>query len=155
MELDAVPYLTGGYYGSLWLGKDAWRLRGVIAKTNLPHAFTPDGFEDYAITAGALIVDYFPCAQAGEYRGPWIGSGFEYWRSTVENEHTGDRRSFDNTIFTLGGGYVWRLTQHLYVNPWVAGHVIIAGDTTKPIGDDEFKAERFTPEASVKLGWIF
>jgi len=58
-ELDALPYVTGGYYGSVWYGLDRVRFRGVIAKVETPEFILEEGFENNKINAYAFIVDYF------------------------------------------------------------------------------------------------
>jgi hypothetical protein len=36
IELDALPYATGGYFAGAWIGKDQWRTRALLADVNLP-----------------------------------------------------------------------------------------------------------------------
>jgi hypothetical protein len=58
-ELDALPYITGGYYGSVWSGRNQFRLRGVISEVNVPSFATEDNFKENKIKAYALIIDFF------------------------------------------------------------------------------------------------
>ena len=46
-ELDLLPYISGGYYVSLWYGKYHLRYRGVYANTNLPSLAVPEGFKNH------------------------------------------------------------------------------------------------------------
>jgi hypothetical protein len=59
VELDALPYLTGGYYGSAWVGYKNLRFRLVAAKAETPSFVVADGFENLDTKAYAFIVDYF------------------------------------------------------------------------------------------------
>lgn len=152
VELDVLPYATGGYYGSFWVGRDRLRVRPVIARTTLPDFMVDDGFENADIDAAALIVDYF--FQEG-FKGFWAGGGVEYWQNSIENATSGDRATWSNTIATVGGGYIWRLKSGLYINPWAAGHLVVGGPTEVAVGDAVYEPSRFSPEVSVKLGWAF
>jgi len=151
-ELDALPYATGGYYGSAWYGLDRLRFRTVVAKINTPSFALEDGYEDNWINAYVLLVDYF---FDKNFRGFWVGAGFEYWDNEIEHEQETVTASYDNTIFTVGGGYVWKFHGNFYLNPWIAGHFIIAGDSDVQVGSRIFNPKGFTPEGSIKIGWHF
>ena len=79
----------------------------------------------------------------------------EFWKHEVKNKSDGVVGNFNSTVATLGAGYVWSITRHFYLNPWAAVHVIVGGDTETVIGNDVYKTNRVTPEASLKLGWYF
>lgn len=151
-ELDALPYLSGGWYGSAWVGRDRVRIRPVVASTELPSFLVEEGFSDAKVEAYALIVDWF---FRDDFRGFWVGAGAEYWKSSVTNETNGGTADWNNTVATVGGGYVWKIAGNFYVNPWVAGHLIVGGPTSVPAGGATYNPKRFSPEASVKLGWHF
>lgn len=151
-ELDVLPYATGGYYGSAWVGRGRIRVRPVVASTSLPDFFVEDGFRNAEVDAYAVIVDYF---FRDGFRGFWVGAGAEYWENRVENEADGGTAEWNNTVATVGGGYVWKFAGNFYVNPWVAGHLVVGGPTSVTAGGATYSPKRFTPEASVKLGWHF
>ena len=60
-----------------------------------------------------------------------------------------------DTIFTIGGGYVWKFHKNFYLNPWVAGHLSIAGDKAVVVDESTYEPPLFLPEISLKLGWHF
>src|SRR5947208_5696485 len=33
VEIDVLPYILSGYYGSLWVGRGQWRARAVVSRT--------------------------------------------------------------------------------------------------------------------------
>lgn len=152
IELDAVPWLTGGHYLSGWYGKDHFRYRAVASKINVPDSFAKQGFKDWQITAYALIMDYFP---RREQTGIWYGGGFEYWQSKIANQADNISAEYHNTVFTVGLGYVWPLTDSLYLNPWAALHRVIGGDENISVGNQTYRQDRTEASASVKLGWRF
>jgi len=152
IELDALPYISGGYYGSVWYGVDHFRFRGVITKTTVPQFILPEGFKNNRLNVIAFIVDYFP---QQEFRGWWIGSGVEIWNATIEHENESVAPSYSNTVFTVGGGYVWKFYKNFYLNPWAAGHLMVAGDRAVAVGSWSYKPAVFTGEMSLKVGWHF
>lgn len=152
VELDALPWLTGGYYLSGWYGKDHLRYRGVVANIKVPDSFIDEGFKDKDITAYAMIVDYFP---RRNLTGIWYGAGLEYWQSKITNKTDNATAEYDNTVFTVGLGYVWQLTESIYLNPWAALHIVVAGDKDITVGSQTYQQETTTPSGSIKLGWQF
>lgn len=154
-EIDALPYLTGGHYFSVWTGMDNLRLRAVYTNFNAPSFIIPEGFEDQETNAYTLLVDYFPLAEKGTFEKLWIGVGLEYWKNSVKNSASKIKGNYDNLIFTFGGGYVWKIWGNFYLNPWAACHIALNGTEEKTIGGAAFEPKAFLYEASLKLGWYF
>ena len=152
-ELDVLPYFTGGYYGSIWYGHGPVRGRFIVANTNVPSFFIPTGFKDYNLQVYALIGDYF--IQSSSFEKLWVGLGVEYWDGTIVSESTEISADHNNYVITIRLGYVWKFYKNFYLNPWFGLHIIAAGDTSVPVGNEEFKPPVITPEISLKLGWHF
>lgn len=165
-ELDALPYLSNGWYFSGWVGfkQSQIRLRPIIAKSDVPSFMLDSDFKKNTLRVNAFVVDYF---FKPDFKGFWIGTGFEQWNGkittkevlpTYENWIVPEQsmtKSYKSYVFTLGGGYVWKIYKNLYLNPWVAGHLKIGGENNVAVGSKVFKPSRFIPEASLKLGWHF
>ncbi|MDP3443652.1 MAG: hypothetical protein Q8T08_12405 [Ignavibacteria bacterium] len=151
-ELDLLPYISGGYYVSAWYGVDQFRFRAILTKTKVPQFAVANGYTDNKLNVYAFITDYFFMKN---FEGFWIGTGLEYWDSQIKFEAENKTTSYNNSVFTLGGGYVWKLYKNFYLNPWVAFHYIIAGDKEVRVGSSTFKPNVFTPEASIKIGLHF
>jgi hypothetical protein len=154
-ELDVLPYATGGYYGSGFLGRDGWKFRYVVARTNLPSFMVTDGFEDKRTDAYALLADRFLGARRGKLEGFWIGGGGEYWRNRVRTDASPAYTNYQNYLLTLGGGYVWKFSKHFYLNPWVGGHFVVAHARAIRVSGEIYTQPVFTAEASAKLGITF
>jgi len=152
VELDALPYVSGGYYMSGWIGHGRIRVRPVATKTTLPSFVVQGGFKNADLEVYAVIVDYFP---RHGFRGFWAGAGAEYWRNNIENASNGGTARWDNAVATIGGGYVWNFAGSFYLNPWAAGHLVVGGPTGVNAGGSIYSPKRFTPEVSIKLGWHF
>ena len=152
VEIDVLPYLLSGYYGSMWIGEGQWRARAVVSRSTLPSFVVQDGFEDHRIDVIAALVDHF--FKPG-FRGFWVGGGAEYWNNDVRSKATGQSASWNNVAATAGGGYVWKFHGNFYLNPWGAGHLIVGGDTKVPVGTETYEPNRLTGEVSLKAGWHF
>ncbi|GJQ32598.1 MAG: hypothetical protein HBSAPP04_14370 [Ignavibacteriaceae bacterium] len=151
-ELDLLPYISNGYYLSAWYGTGRFRIRGVLTKTTIPGFMLKDGFKDNKLTVYAGIVDYF---FNDNFKGAWVGAGFEAWESEIRNENSSGTATYNNKILTLGGGYVWKFFDNFYLNPWAALHYIVGGETEIRLGNSVHKPGVLTPEVSIKLGWHF
>lgn len=152
LEIDALPYITGGYYGSVWAGLGRLRIRGVYSKVYQPKFVLPDGFKENKLSAYTVLADYF---FDDNFRGPWAGAGFEYWKNNVKTNDGRAEGAFNTYVFTLGGGYVWYFSRHFYLNPWFAGHLRLDNNSNVRFGEAVYKTPRILGEASLKIGFAF
>ncbi len=151
-ELDALPYIAGGFYGSIWYGRNQMRYRTVITKITTPEFVLKDGFTNNDMYVYALITEYF--FKPG-FEGWWVGTGLEYWDAEIQTDAKLSTAEYENYIFTVGSGYAWKFHKNFYLNPWAAVHVRIAGDSEVPVDNRVFEPAPILPEISVKLGWHF
>lgn len=155
IEIDALPYVTGGSYISSWFGCERYRLRLVLSDVNIPEFIYSDDFKDWNSKAGAIIFDYFWNPQKQPLSGPWIGFGLEHWDNEIVEKSSGAKAHFDQEVLTVGGGYVHYLSKHCFINPWIAGHLRLNGDSKIQVGSKTFENKPLQFEASLKLGWKF
>ena len=151
-EADALPYLTGGYYGSVWAGHNHLRYRAIVTQITTPSFMLEDGFTNNKIQSYTAIADYFFSEGFEKW---WVGSGFEYWKGLIQSDRKLSTARYNNVIFTAGGGYVWKFYRNFYLNPWVAVHCKIGGDNAVDVDGIRFHPAFATPEASLKIGWHF
>jgi hypothetical protein len=154
-ELDALPFATGGYYGSVVAARDAWRIRGVAARSTVPGFMVSDGFKDKRTDAYAFLVDRFLGPRREHRQGFWIGGGVELWRNRIRHEGVSSYTQYSNVMLTAGGGYVWQISRHFYLNPWAGAHFAVAGERQINVSGRLYQQPMFTPEASIKLGFTF
>jgi hypothetical protein len=152
IELDALPYITGGYFAAAWVGKDHWRLRALTAGVNKPDWVTEKGFTNHHVTAYALVVDYF---LKPEYQGWWIAGGPVYWKSTIQTDAKLQTTHFDNLLLNGSLGYNWKFFHRFYLSPWAGMSIRVSGDKGIPVDSKTFTLPLFNPEASLKLGFYF
>lgn len=155
IEIDALPYVTGGSYISSWVGLKNYRLRLVLSDVNVPEFVYSDDFKDWNSKAVALICDYFWNPQNNPFSGPWVGFGLEHWDNEIVEKSSGTKASFEQEVFTVGGGYVYYLSKNCFINPWVAAHLRLNGDSEILVGSKTFENKPLQFEASLKLGWKF
>ncbi|MEZ4808972.1 MAG: hypothetical protein R2819_01315 [Allomuricauda sp.] len=152
VELDVLPYLTGGYYGSVWAYNNHFRYRAVITHVTTPEFMVKDGFTNNEIQGYALIADYFFSPKFEKW---WIGSGIEYWDAQIQSDQKLSTSDYDVFMLTFGSGYVWNIGKNFYVNPWAALHFRLEGDNKVMVDGNEFNTPAFIPECSLKVGWYF
>jgi len=152
LELDFLPYATGGYFGGIWAGKGHWRGRLLAAKATKPDFLLPDGFSENNIHAYALLADYF---LQPDFRGWWLAAGAVYWDNNIR--YDADQRSggYKSYLLSGGAGYNWKFFRNFYLSPWVGLHVRIAGDDTVAFPTTTYQPPRLNPEGSLKVGWHF
>ncbi len=154
-EMDVLPYATKGYYGSAFAGWRGWRLRAVAARSTMPSFLVTNGFEGKRTDAYALLVDRFFGARRERLEGFWIGGGGEYWRNRIRTEASPQLAHYGSFALTAGGGYAWKVSRHVYVNPWAGGHFVASGERKIQVSGKTYEQPIFTPEVSVKVGFIF
>jgi len=151
-ELDVLPYLTGGYFGAIWVGKGHIRARALYAKVNMPDFIVPEGFTNNTIKSFALVGDYF---LDNEQKGLWFGGGAVYWNGEIQSDLQLEMASYKSYLLNGSMGYVWNLGQKFYLSPWAGISLRFAGDKEIEVDDDIFKPRLLNPEMSVKLGYRF
>jgi len=150
VELDVLPYATGGYFGAAWVARGPYRLRGLHARVHMPEFVVEDGFTNNNIDAFALLVDRFP-----ESNGLWFGGGMVYWRGDIQSDARIETTDYDSYLLNGGMGYVYYLTRHLYASPWAGLSIRMGGDADVVVDGQKFEPPRLNPEASLKFGWAF
>ena len=153
-EIDALPYITGGYYFSAWIGikNIQQRIRPVYSKVNMPDfMYDTDAFDRNTIVSYAIFTDYF---FKPDFKSFLISTGIEYWDGEIEGKFS-ETAKYNNWIFTLGVGYTWKFYNNFYLNPWIAGRVRIAGDEEVNVGNYIYETPFIAPGVSLNIGWHF
>lgn len=157
-NLDLLPTALSaangklGYAPQVWLGIGHARIRFVGAHLEPPNAFAfaPTGFRNPTTTAFASIIDY---TSGNRFDHWWIGSGFELWQSSIEHDRVQGTARWNSSIFTVGGGYIWRFAGDFFVDPWAGGHVVLNPQTVS-LGAFDYKPFPLQGEVSLKVGWF-
>ena len=106
----------------------------------------------HATDVGAAIVDY---VFGDHFRGAWLGTGFEFWHSSMGHaDHPGQRVQWNSGVFTVGGGYIFPIAGNFYIEPWAAGHLVV-NDPNPRLGEAEYRPMRLSGEVSLKVGVFF
>lgn len=152
IELDVLPYATGGYFGAGWLGKDVWRVRALTAFVKKPDWSTKKEFSNHQIHAYALVVDRF---LKKDWKGWWAGTGVVYWKSTIQTDAKIQTAQFNNLLLNGSIGYNITLCKHVYLSPWASLNLKLAGDKNVLVDNKNYTLPTLNPEASLKLGYTF
>ncbi len=152
IEQDVLPYVTGGYYFGAWAGTSHVRARALLAHVNKPDFIVPNGFTTNIVTAYALVGDYF---LKTNWEGWWLSGGVVYWDSSIQSNQKLSTVRYENFLVNGSVGYNWRFAKHFYVSPWAGIHLRVGGATNVSVDGTSFGTPVLTPEASVKVGWVF
>lgn len=152
IELDVLPYATGGYFGAVCAGNDRWRMRILTANVNKPDWSTKKGFNSHNIHAYAMVVDYFP---GSGWRKWWIGAGPVLWKSKIKADGSDNNSVFSNFLLNGSLGYNLGLGKHFYLSPWMGLSLNVAGDKDIMVGNKVYNLPLLNPEASLKIGAHF
>ena len=141
-----------GYAPQVWLGIGHARIRFVGAHLQPPDAiaFAPDGFRRPTTTVLATIIDY---TFGPRFDGWWIGSGVEAWQSSIQHEAAPGTARWNSTVFTLGGGHIWRVAGDFFLDAWVGAHAVLNPQTVT-LGRFDYKPFPLQGEGSLKVGWF-
>ncbi len=152
IELDALPYITGGYFGAGFIGKGHWRLRALTASVNKPDWSINKNFSNNHVEAYAVVVDRF---FKKSWSGWWIGGGLVYWKSKIQTQDKLQTAKFQNSLLNGSLGYNFKLNKHFYLSPWAGMSLRVGGDQKTPLDQTTYTLPLLNPEASLKLGLIF
>lgn len=152
VELDVLPYITGGYFGAAWMGKNHWRIRALTATVNKPDWSTKKGFVNHHIEAYAVVGDYF---FKPDWKGFWLGGGLVHWKSTIQSSAKVQTATLNNWLLNGSMGYHFSLSKKIYLSPWGGLSFRVAGDKNVAVDDKRFTLPLVNPEASLKLGYVF
>jgi hypothetical protein len=152
LELDVLPYATGGYFGAAWAGKNKWRGRALFADVNKPDFTTKDGFTNHHIKAYAVVLDRF---LKDNWKGWWIGGGPVYWKSNIQSDSSNATKNFDNLLLNGSLGYNFTIYKNIYISPWAGLSLKVAGNDEFILDNKEYNLPLLNPEASIKFGLYF
>lgn len=155
--IDLLPAIISsaegeaGYSFQTWGGYDHIKVRLVAAHFYMPGSQVDSAFENYEVNVTAFLIDWFP---QGDLSGFWFGAGTELWNSRVKHKATGDETAWTDNILTAGIGYVWEITDNLYIDPFAAVHYRM-NDGEVEAGNEDFARRRVSASASIKIGYQF
>lgn len=152
VELDVLPYITGGYFGAGWIGKNHVRVRVLYAKVHLPQFIIPKGFTNNTIRSFAVVGDYF---LKKEQAGWWLGAGLVTWTGEIQSDAKIGTATYKSYLLNGSLGYVFPVYKGLYVSPWAGLSLRMAGDSNVVVDGTPFKPPLINPEMSVKIGYGF
>lgn len=156
LEIDALPYILGGYFGAITIGKYNYNLRLLMAgNATKPDFIIPSDFTNNKLDAYAAMIDY------RAYRNILFGkidlcisAGLVRWNSSIKNKQDHAISNYSNTLFSMGLSFQYFFGNHFYVSPWAGMHIRVAGESEIPVGNKTYNVPLFNPEASIKFGYI-
>ena len=152
VELDVLPYLTGGYFGAVWLGKGNVRGRALYASVNMPDFIVEEGFTNNQIKSFAVLGDYF---FKSNWKGLWLGAGLVYWKGNIQSDQMIEKVNYESYLVNGSMGYNLWLGKHFYLSPWAGLSLRVEGDRNIEVDGSIYEPPALNPELSLKLGYQF
>lgn len=141
-----------GFSGQLQYAIDHVQLRYVGARMRQPDfIIDADNFKHLDTTVLALLIDYF---WRDDLSGFWVCSGFELWLNEISHNNTSQRASWNNAIWTMGGGYVWKFYKNFFLNPWLGLHLRLNNPGIELAGA-RYRPMAVLANGSIKIGFTF
>jgi hypothetical protein len=154
-DFDLLPFAFHGYSSGGFIGYNGWRASSLMSASTAPSFMISSGFGDRHTDAYTGMVDRFFGGKRKSIEGFWAGAGGGYWRSSIRTSGSATHAKYHDFVLTAGGGYMIRLSRHFYLDPWVAGNFVVAGQRKIPVSGQTYKPPAFTPDASIKIGFNF
>lgn len=151
-EQDVLPYVFGGYFANVWIGKGHLRSRLIAARVNKPDFLIKEPFTNNVVDAYAITGDYFI---KENWEGWWAGAGVVLWRNSLQTTTQMSIAHFDSWLLNGSMGYNWKFYRNFYAGPWAGLHLLIAGDRKISVDLISYRVPIVNPEASIKVGWHF
>jgi hypothetical protein len=151
-EVNPFPFISGGYYGSLWWGVSQIRIRATGAYTSVPGFLVSEGFEQNKIRSYSLLGDYF---FNEAFKGFWAGGGFEYWDGSVVNSDDKLKGKYTNYVLTFDVGYLFKIWNNFYVSPSGSIHMVVAGEKVVEVGNATYNSSTISPSITITIGYHY
>ncbi|HEY6880854.1 MAG TPA: hypothetical protein VI299_22675, partial [Polyangiales bacterium] len=87
------------------------------------------------------------------FDGAWVCSGVEIWTRSIRHHDVAGTARWASTVFTFGGGYIWRFAGDFYLDPWAGVHAVLDSHPVW-LGGHRFRPRPVEAEASLKVGWF-
>ena len=151
IELDALPFVTGGYFGAMTIGTQKLRGRLLYTKVNMPSFITPSQFNYHRVHSTAVLVDYF--FKDMSQNGFWLGLGIVRWNSSIREKSSDITKEFDTYLINGSLGYLYPIWKRFYISPWAGMSIPLNASAPVKIGNSIYQRPFFNPEASIKIGF--
>ena len=152
VETLGLPYYDGFSGGTIWFGKDHFKLKGGKTSLATPSVYLRDGFENDNFDLTFVNIEYF---WKNNYNGLWFGTGFGSWKGSLGHEEEIELGAYENVRLGFTFGYQYKLMNNIYVNGWFGLYALITGDTEAPVGNRIVYFDDGIPIISLDIGWFY
>ena len=152
VETLGLPYYDGFSGGTIWFGKDHFKVKAGKSSLATPSVYLRDGFENDNFDLTFVNIEYF---WKSNYNGLWFGTGYGSWKGTVGHEEEFELGEYENVRLGVTFGYQYNITNNFYVNGWGGIYALITGDTEAPVGNRIVYFDEGVPLISLDIGWYY
>ena len=152
VETLGLPYYDGFSGGTIWFGKNHFRIKGGKTSLATPSVYLRDGFENDNFDLTFINIEYF---LKSNYNGLWFGTGEGSWKGTVGHEEEIELGEYENVRLGFTFGYQYNIANNFYINGWGGLYALITGDTEAPVGSRIIYVDEGVPLISLDIGWYY
>lgn len=152
IESLGLPYNDSFSGGTIWVGKNHFRIKGGKTSLATPSVYLRDGFENDNFDLTFTNVEYFI---KNNFNGLWFGLGYGSWKGTVGHEEEIELGSYENVRLGFTFGYQYKLMNNFYINGWGGIYALMTGDTEAPVGGRTVYFDAGVPIISIDIGWYY
>ena len=152
VETLGLPYYDGFSGGTIWFGKNHFRIKGGKTSLATPSVYLRDGFENDNFDLTFINIEYF---LKSNYNGLWFGTGYGSWKGTVGHEEEIELGEYENVRLGFTFGYQYNIANNFYINGWGGLYALITGDTEAPVGSRIIYVDEGVPLISLDIGWYY
>ena len=152
IESLGLPYNDSFSGGTIWVGKNHFRIKGGEISLATPSVYLRDGFENDNFDLTFANVEYFI---KNNFNGLWFGVGYGSWKGTVGHEEEIELGTYENVRLGFTFGYQYKLMNNFYINGWGGIYALMTGDTEAPVGSKTVYFDEGIPLISIDIGWYY
>lgn len=152
VETLGLPYYNGFSGGTIWVGKNHFRVKAGKVSLATPSVYLRDGFENDNFDLTFVNIEYF---WKNNYSGLWFGTGYGSWKGTLGHEEEIELGEYENVRLGFTFGYQYNITNNFYINGWGGLYALITGDTEAPVGNRIVYFDKGVPLISLDIGWYY
>ena len=149
--INVIPIVLSGVGAAGWIKYNNIRFNIEYSKFDVPSSWYTGGFENGVTEAALRIgVDYFFWNNLSRI---YLPIGVEFWKNSVEHERYENRVEFDTINLSLGIGYLFNITENVYLDSRFSIGRLIAGKTKVRTSNFVFVPEAESRSAMLGLGF--
>jgi len=149
--INLLPVAFNGIGGAVWIKYKKMRYNIEYFNSDVPKSYYSGNLEK-GVTKDAFRVgiDYFFWKNLP---GIYLPIGFEYWNNSLRHKQFETRAEFDTKLLSLGIGYLYNITENVYLDSRLSMGTLLGGVFEVQTNDFTFLPRTVSHSAMLGLGF--